>query len=216
MASGSNQMAVGPLILMIIFLVFVILYHMAMNSAMEPLIHYLPKNLESEEEALLAFDRKELGSVDETNGAHAPLVEKNHNGVSNVDSGVGNVDSAEKGLNGDSPTAAPPKANFLVRWARPDIYQNYAALRRLVPNPLDIQAYPEAAERDAYLHPAVTAQPPLLWIPRDSLGISKQEVAHTSRVIAITDEDSWLDEKNKINWNMEKGQPPIYEKKISI
>ncbi|KAJ5636323.1 uncharacterized protein N7484_009636 [Penicillium longicatenatum] len=215
MASGSSQMAVGPLVLMIIFLVFVILYHMSMNSAMEPLINYLPKNLEAEEEALLAFDRKELGSVDETNGASAPLVEKDQNGVSNVDSGVGNVDSAEKGLNGDA-AAAPPKANFLVRWARPDIYHNYAALRRLVPNPLDIQAYPEDTERDAYLHPAITSQPPLLWIPRDSLGISKQEVAHTSRVIPITDEDSWLDEKNKINWNVEKGQPPIYEEKVPI
>ncbi|KAJ5939337.1 hypothetical protein N7466_002471 [Penicillium verhagenii] len=206
MASGSNTMAVGPLILMIIFLVFIILYHMSMNAAMEPLIHYLPKNLEAEEEALLALDRNE------TNGTGAPtLADKEHDGVSNIDSGVGNVDSAEKGLNGDAVTAAPPKANFLVRWARPDIYNDYASLRRLVPNPLDIQSYPEAVERDAYCHPAITSQPPLLWIPRDSLGISAQEVAHTSRVIPITDEESWIDEKNKINWDMSKGQPPIYE-----
>ncbi|KAJ5946818.1 hypothetical protein N7454_003657 [Penicillium verhagenii] len=206
MASGSNTMAVGPLILMIIFLVFIILYHMSMNAAMEPLIHYLPKNLEAEEEALLALDRNE------TNGTGAPtLADKEHDGVSNIDSGVGNVDSAEKGLNGDAVTAAPPKANFLVRWARPDIYNDYASLRRLVPNPLDIQSYPEAVERDAYCHPAITASPPLLWIPRDSLGISAQEVAHTSRVIPITDEESWIDEKNKINWDMSKGQPPIYE-----
>lgn len=205
-ASGSNQIAVGPLILMIIFLVFIVLYHISMNSAMDPLIHYLPKNIEAEEEALLAHDRKQLG---ETNGA-----EKENNGVSNVDSGVGNVDSAEKGLNGDS-ASAPPTGNFFMRWARPDKYYDYATLRRLVPNPLDIQSYPEAAERDAYCHPAVNSQPPLLWIPRDTLGISAQEVAHTSRVIQITDEDSWLDEKNKIQWNMEKGQPPIYEEKIT-
>ncbi|KAJ5746219.1 hypothetical protein N7520_011401 [Penicillium odoratum] len=210
MASGSNQIAVGPLILMIICLVTSILYHMSMNSAMEPLIHYLPKNLEHEEEALLALDRNGLGSVDSTNGV---VAEKEQNDVANVDSGVGNVDSAEKGLSDDA-TTTPPKANFFVRWARPDKYADYATLRRLVPNPLDIQSYPEDAERDAYCHPSVNAQPPLLWIPRDPLGISKQEVAHTSRVIGITDEESWLDEKNKIQWNVEKGQPPIYEEKI--
>ncbi|KAJ5279253.1 hypothetical protein N7478_004625 [Penicillium angulare] len=214
MASGSNQIAVGPLILMIIFLIFIILYHLSMNAAMEPLIHFLPKNLEAEEEGLLAADRKQLGSVDESNGAG--IAKEEHNGVSNIDSGVGNVDSAEKGVNGSaSASASGISGNFFTRWARPDKYYDYATLRRLVPSPLDIQSYPEEAERDAYCHPSITAQPPLLWIPRDNLGISAQEVAHTNRVISITDEDSWLDEKNKINWNMEKGQPPIYQEKIN-
>ncbi|KAJ5106835.1 hypothetical protein N7456_003510 [Penicillium angulare] len=212
MASGSNQIAVGPLILMIIFLVFIILYHLSMNAAMEPLIHFLPKNLEAEEEGLLAADRKQLGSVDESNGAG--ISKEEHNGVSNVDSGVGNVDSAEKGVNGSTPQTGI-SGNFFTRWARPDKYYDYATLRRLVPSPLDIQSYPEEAERNAYCHPSVNSQPPLLWIPRDNLGISAQEVAHTNRVISITDEDSWLDEKNKINWNMEKGQPPIYQEKIN-
>ncbi|KAJ5629477.1 hypothetical protein N7528_003134 [Penicillium herquei] len=213
-ASGSNQLAVGPLILMIIFLIFIILYHMSMNSAMEPLIHYLPKNLESEEEALLAADRKEItGSVDETNGAG--VTKSEHNGVSNIDSGVGSVDAAEKGINGDGPITEVPQGNFFWRWARPDKYYPYSSLRRLVPNPLDIETYPEVVERDAYCHPAVNSQPPLLWIPRDKLGISAQEVAHTSRVISITDDEAWLDDNNKIQWNMEKGQPPIFQEKIN-
>ena len=39
--------------------------------------------------------------------------------------------------------------------------------------------YSAEAERDAYCHPSITSQAPLLWIPRDPLGVSSQEVAHT-------------------------------------
>lgn len=218
MGTGANRMALGPLILMIIFLVFIILYHISMNSAMEPLLNYLPKNLEHEEEALLAEDRKHTGhdesASDGIAGTSVPKTE--NNGVSNVDSGVGAVDSAEaeKGLaDGPLPAGQEKPPNFIVKWLRPDKYHNYATLRRLVPSPLDAPTYAPEVERDAYCHPVVNSQVPLLWIPRDPAGVSRQEVAHTSRVIPITDEDAWLDENAKISWNEEKGQPPIYEEK---
>lgn len=206
MGSGANQIAVGPLILMVIFLIFTILYHISMNNAMEPLIQYLPKNLEAEEEALLSQETGKPNSGDEQSDGHAGASAGANNGVSNVD-------SAEKGLTTTS--SPPPNANFLVKFLRPDIYYDYATLRRLVPSPLDTASYSEEAERDAYCHPAVTSQPPLLWLPRDPAGVSRQEVAHSSRVIQITDEDAWLDENNKITWNVDKGEPPIYSEKIT-
>lgn len=217
MGTGANRMALGPLILMIIFLVFTILYHLSMNTAMEPLLNYLPKNLEHEEEALLAQERKHLhGSSDGLAGTSA--AKDMNNGVSNVDSGVGAVDSAdaEKGLaDGPLPAGQEKPPNAIVKWLRPDKYHNYETLRRLVPSPLDLPTYTPEVERDAYCHPAVNSQVPLLWIPRDPAGVSRQEVAHTSRVIPITDEDAWLDTKGKISWDVDKGQPPIYEEKPS-
>jgi hypothetical protein len=219
MGTGANRMALGPLILMIIFLVFTVLYHISMNSAMEPLLNYLPKNLEHEEEALLAKDRKHLGHDESSDGlAGASVPKGENNGVSNVDSGVGAVDpaDAEKGLaDGPLPAGQEKPPNFIIKWLRPDKYHNYETLRRLVPSPLEATTYAPEVERDAYCHPAVNSQVPLLWIPRDPAGVSRQEVAHTSRVIPITDEDAWLDEKAKISWNVEKGQPPIYEEKPS-
>ncbi|CEJ58432.1 hypothetical protein PMG11_07087 [Penicillium brasilianum] len=215
MGTGANRMALGPLILMIIFLIFTVLYHVSMNSAMEPLLNYLPKNLEHEEEALLAQERKHVdGSSDGLAGASA--VKAENNGVSNVDSAVGGVDSAdaEKGFaDGPLPTGQQKPPNAIVKWLRPDKYHNYEALRRLVPSALDATTYSPEVERDAYCHPAVNSQVPLLWIPRDPAGVSRQEVAHTSRVIPITDEDAWLDNKGKISWDVDKGQPPIYEEK---
>ncbi|KAJ5165856.1 hypothetical protein N7492_006152 [Penicillium capsulatum] len=213
MGSGANQMAVGPLVLMVIFLVFTILYHISMNNAMEPLIQYLPKNLEAEEEGLLALERTKLGE-EQGRPAGASAIDGEQNGVSNVDSGVGNVDSAEKGLTNTILPPAQTKPNFFTKFLRPDKYHGYETLRRLVPSPLETTVYSPEAERNAYCHPAVTAQAPLIWIPRDPAGVSRQEVAHSSRVIKITDEDAWLDEKNKITWNVDKGEPPIYTEKI--
>ncbi|KAJ5757788.1 uncharacterized protein N7511_006482 [Penicillium nucicola] len=209
MASGANQIAVGPLILEIIFLVFVILYHISMNGAMEPLLNYLPKNLEAEEEALLAAEKSNFKSDEQSDDMRAPTGST----VAVPDNGVGNVDSAEKGLTGTPST--PPKANIFTKFFQPGRYNSYHELRKLVPTSEHMPTYSAEAERDAYSHPSISSQAPLLWIPRDSLGISSQEVAHTMRVIPITDDESWLDENCKIQWNIEKGEPPIYEEKIA-
>ncbi|OJJ50831.1 hypothetical protein ASPZODRAFT_11678 [Penicilliopsis zonata CBS 506.65] len=211
--SASNTMAVGPLVLMIIFLVFCILYHMSLNAAMEPLVHYLPKNLEAEEESLLAEERPKLG-VESDNKAAAPSSSA-HNGTGNGNGVEDVMDAAEKGLPNTVLPPAHQKPNLFAKYLRPDKYTDYATLRRLVPNAVDVAAYAPEVERDAYFHPSITSQVPLLWIPRDEMGISKQEIQHTSRVIPITDDDAWLDEKNKIHWDMDKGQPPIYEEKVS-
>ncbi|KAI9928379.1 hypothetical protein ASPWEDRAFT_38786 [Aspergillus wentii DTO 134E9] len=202
--TASDPISVGPLILMIISLVATILYHMSLNNALEPLINFLPKNLEHEEEALLSKDRKLGNSVDE-----------NSDGPSGSphDSGVANVDSAEKGLTNGEGNAPDPNANFIIRWFRPDIYSSYEQMRRWAPRD-EATTYPPEVERNAYFHPSVNSPAPLLWIPRDPIGVSKQEVEHTMKVIPITDEDAWLDEKNKICWDMDKGEPPIYEEKI--
>ncbi|KAE8354399.1 hypothetical protein BDV28DRAFT_84893 [Aspergillus coremiiformis] len=207
-ATGARRIALGPLILMIISLVFMTIYHVSLNQALDPLINYLPKNLEAEEEALLSHDKGELG---QSAGEQFDGAGSSGPGKEGIDNGVTSVDSAEKGL----PEMAPmPEGNFLTKFLRPDKYSSYSHLRRLVPNASTATSYSSEVERDAYFHPAITSQPPLLWIPRDELGVSKQEVKHTSQVIPITDEDAWLDEKNKIHWDMDKGVPPIYEEKI--
>jgi hypothetical protein len=208
-ATGADRIALGPLVLMIIFLIFMVIYHVSLNQALDPLINYLPKNLEAEEEALLSHKKGELGSSagEHSDGATASGAAKEE-GIGN---GVTNVDSAERGLTG---TAPEPKANFLTKYLRPDKYSGYTQLRRLVPNGAAATSYAPEVERDAYFHPSITSQPPLLWIPRDEMGVSTQAVKHTSRVIPITDEDAWLDEKNHIHWDVDKGVPPVYEEKI--
>lgn len=202
--SASDSAAVGPLILMIIFGVFCVLYHMSLIQALDPLLNYLPKNLEAEEEALLASEGKHA-----TNGDGVP-------GSSGAVDGVTDGDDPEKAVvDGPAPPSADgKKPNFLAKWFRPDIYTNYASMRSLIPSDFAEISYEPEVEREAYFHPAVTADVPLLWIPRDAAGVSRQEVQHSSKVVPMTDEDATLDEKNKIVWNEEGGRPPIYEEKI--
>ncbi|KAL4951883.1 hypothetical protein BDW69DRAFT_30947 [Aspergillus filifer] len=204
---GTQAVSLGPLILMIILLVFMIIYHVSLNAAIDPLINYLPKNLEAEEEALL------IGEGHLSNGTNS-----DHDGVAATSSaadghenGVANIDS-EKGLTAARPVEKKP--NFFVKWLRPDKYAGYHQLRKYVPSGAETTTYSPEVEKNAYYHPAIAAQVPLLWIPRDEMGISTQEIAHTGRVIPITDEDAWLDEKNHIHWDVDKGIPPIWEEKV--
>ncbi len=178
---------IGPLILMIVFLIFTILFHISLNSALDPLLYNLPKSLEAEEESF----RADIETV--AQGGE-------------IDEKTGKV----------STTNTTKKPNFLTKFFKPHIYSDYATLRALVPNEL-VDAnnmYERSVEENAYYPPAATAEVPLLWIPRDEAGISRQEVGHTSKIIPITDEGCTLNEKNKLNWDAEGARPPLWAPKI--
>ncbi|KAI7976757.1 hypothetical protein EIK77_009988 [Talaromyces pinophilus] len=209
-AAADQPIGAGPLVLMVIFLIFAILYHVSLNAALSPLLNYLPKNLEAEEEALLAESRNKI-SPTASDGIDDPAegASKEHNGYHD------GIDTAEKGT-APHPSELPAphkKPNLFTKFLRPDIYADYATMRRLVPAHIEVPEYSPEVERDAYFHPSITSTVPLLWVPRDELGVSKQEVEHTSRVIPISDEDAFVDEKGNVQWNNET-RPPIYEEKI--
>jgi calcium permeable stress-gated cation channel len=192
--TGSSKGAIGPLVLMILFLVFTALYQVSLNSALEPLINYLPKSIDAEERRLLALE-------------HGDVENGEHNGVAGKEGGIAEAHAA----NGELP-APHKKPNFFMKWLRPDIYNDYATMRRLVPKDIHIQVAPQD-EDNAYFNPAVTSSTPLLWIPRDTMGISKQEIRDTKPIIPITDEGAYLDDKSKVVWDAQDGRPPIYQEK---
>ncbi|KAH8678707.1 hypothetical protein BGZ60DRAFT_428531 [Tricladium varicosporioides] len=183
----------GPLICMVAFLVFTILYHFSLNAALDPLLYNLPKSLEAEEESL-------------------------REGMERGDR-IGSEDSAVKEKNGDAGAVAVPatkKPNLFAKFFKPHIFADYATLRRLVPHDFvdPENMYEQSVAENAYYPPAVTSEVPLLWIPRDAGGISAQEVRHTSKVIPITDEGCTMDEKNKLVWDSEGARPPVWQPKV--
>lgn len=184
----AASVAIGPLILMIAFLIFTVLFNLTVNNAIEPLLYNLPRTLESEEAEL----RKQAS-------------ESTKNGKPD----------AEKIMNGD---AAPDgkKPNLFTKWLKPWTYCDYAAMRQLVPtDALDVDnLYTDEIEQNAYLPPSVSSDIPLLWIPEDAMGISKQEVRDTGRVVPITDEGCTLDDKNNLVWDEVGVRPPIWDEKI--
>ena len=196
---GVNQ-APGPAILMVVFLIGSVLFHASLNSAVGPLLQTLPRSLEVEEEHLLSLEN---GTATTTEG------DPDKTGVA--------VTSASHSNGGAPSSAALPaphkKPSLFAKWLHPEKYTDYPTLRRMVPRDFATIAYPEAAERGAYNNPAVTAEVPVLWIPRDTMGISRQEVAHTGRVNPITDEGAGFDAKGNLTWDTDS-RPPIYQEKI--
>lgn len=188
------NVSTGPLVLMIAFLIFTILFHLSLNSALDPLLYTLPRSLEAEEESLRFAAAEALATPDR---------ESKEN---------------EKNEKVTTALAAPhKKPNFISKFLAPHIYADYETLRRLVPlTSADLDnMYEDSVAKNAYFPPAVTAEVPLLWIPRDEAGISRQEVAHTSKIIPITDEGCTLNEKNKLEWDAEGARPPLWTPKIS-
>lgn len=196
----------GPLILMVVFLVFTVLFHISLNSAINPLLYNLPLSLLAEEESRL-LDTEAAGGVDHgadgVDAGPSHSNEKPSNGVDRVDSEA----AAEL-------KPASKKPNFLVKFLKPWIYSDYNALRALAPHGIGLDEYPDDVVKGAYYPPSVTSQTPLLWIPSDAAGVSKQEIAHTSKVIPITDEGCELDEKGHLVWDRETTRPPVWEEKI--
>jgi len=196
---AGNHGALGPLILMILLLIFTALYNVALNSALTPLLNYLPKSLEAEEQRLLEIENG-VASDGQT-----------QDGEAGNEKSVTTTAAPSKAL----PPAPHKKPSILTKFLRPDLYTDYATMRRLVPHDFANITYEPEVERDAYYPPSVKSKPMLLWIPRDPAGVSRQEVADTSKVIPITDEGCHLDEKNRMVWDEEGAMTaPIYEPKV--
>jgi calcium permeable stress-gated cation channel len=198
--------AIAPLILEVVILVVTVLFHLSLNSAYDPLLNFLPLTLETEEEALLSLEHghEEEAENAEKNGKNGTVSEGVKTGSTDDEKDLG----ATRTLS--APQGATKKPNFFSKWLHPDIYCDYYTMRRMVPkNGLEI-SYTEELEASAYYNPAIASPTPLLWIPRDQLGISKQEIAHTSKVIPITDESAEIDEKGTISFNHDV-LPPVYQ-----
>ncbi|EMC91709.1 hypothetical protein BAUCODRAFT_79204 [Baudoinia panamericana UAMH 10762] len=192
--TAKSKGAIGPLLLMIFFLVFTVLYQVSLNSALAPLINYLPKTIDAEERRLLELE-------------HGGAVNGYQNGAAAKEGHDAGFHPLDENLDNGVPQKKP---NFFTRWLRPDKYESYQAMRRLVPKDIAIE-YSAEDERSAFWHPAIKGETALLWIPRDPVGISRQEVRDTNHIIPITDEGAYLDDKGKIVWDAQDGRPPIYE-----
>lgn len=193
------SVAPGPLVLMVILLIFTVLFHISLNSALDPLINNLPMTLMAEEESRLLGPQPAVANNGHDNGH----------------------DHAEKGVHKDETYAEaemashmPKRGNVFTKFLKPWIYADYDTLRALVPRTAILEQYTDEVSANAYYPPTVTSGTPLLWIPSDAAGVSKQEIAHTSRVIPITDEGCELNEKGKLVWDTEASRPPVWEEKI--
>ena len=178
------------LIAMIILLVFTVIYQIALNAALRPLLLYLPKSLIAEERNLLEMETGENGKT-----AH-------HDGDYHHGSGSG------------TPSAPHKKPSLITKFLRPDKYNDYRTMRRLVPRHHHDFTYSEEVARRAYYPPSVRSRQPEIWIPHDPIGVSTEEIHDMSKYLRATDQGAYLDEKNRLEWDHTYERPPPYEEKV--
>ncbi|KAF1824371.1 DUF221-domain-containing protein [Dissoconium aciculare CBS 342.82] len=82
------------------------------------------------------------------------------------------------------------------------------------PSSSDSDDAPSLSEEDienAYRNPVLTSKTPKLWIPRDPLGISKEEIRQNEEVdIATTDEGAEVRDNGRLIWNHHFDKVPIF------
>ncbi|KAJ5641877.1 hypothetical protein N7490_005877 [Penicillium lividum] len=166
--------AIGPVVIMVIFLIVNILAHISLNEALTPLNTFLPRSLDAEEEV-----------IQEKEDIRNEINEQRRS-----------------------------RSLAFWRWFHPNIYKDYAALRRKVRKNVEAVSYSPEEARTAYFEPCIAAPSPTLWIPRDKFGFSRHEVMETDSIISITDEGAHLDGKNKIIWDKYDPTLPLRERKI--
>lgn len=200
--------AAGPAVLMFVFLVFTILFNITLLKTFSPLIDGLPSSLEAEDN----HNAGNLAFPGTSATGNKPDVEKGTNGERNGTNGE-HANGSSSAPNAD---ASGKKPNLFLKFLQPWIYSDYHKLQRLVPaDDTDLgEQYSNNVDANAFYPPSVTAEVPLLWIPQDIAGVSKQEIAQTNPVIPITDEGCTLDENNKMHWDEEHGRAPIADEKI--
>lgn len=196
---GKSSKVIGPLVLMAMLLVFTVFYHYALNQAFNPLLRYLPKTLETEEQRLLAMEMTEAGAEEYTEykGASGRTLRHTpHEPINRTATDLANLEL---------------KPNWLLKWLRPDVYCDYYTLRKMVPTNFGSVQYDEQLEQQAYFHPVVTSLPPVLWVPKDEAGISAEECEEVSKVIPMSDRGgAVLNDKGKMVW------VPTDEEKVPI
>lgn len=205
----AASVAIGPLVLMIAFLVFTVLFNLSLNDALDPLMYNLPQSLMAEEE------QRRVGLEATVSDEKAVA---NGTGYTTVSDPQIHRSWTQKYMSTDkhqhSPGGQPKKGNFIIKFLKPWVYADYFTLRSYLPEREINFGVTEKLEAEAYLPSVVTSQPPLLWIPRDQAGVSAQEVAHTGKVIPITDEGCELNDKNKLVWDQDGARPPVWEEKV--
>ncbi|KAK5118880.1 hypothetical protein LTR62_000090 [Meristemomyces frigidus] len=211
-ASGSI-VGVGPLILMIIFLLGTIIWHFQLRSAMQKHIAILPDDLLAEE-----YRASRLQNSDQEKG----LSESEQEDVYKKQQ----EDSCSSGSAYQIPRTeehpdAPPTGlvGKIKAFLFPNKFVSAAVIAKHILSPhlaRRVRPYTDQEREEAYLHPAVTAEAPVIWIARDKFGLSHQEVMackeQLGEHVEITDEGARYDDKGSLVWDQDDiREAPLWE-----
>ncbi|KAH9868681.1 hypothetical protein J1614_007753 [Plenodomus biglobosus] len=199
----SLRGATGPGIMMIALLFATAIFNYTTNRYFAPLENFLPTDLA-------------LDSEDEEADEQAPLLSAAEDGEStaldNANSHIQRI-SSRTGL---KPSTIAPVAQFV----QPHIYASYTAMKEwLRDGDFDQDGEPQYNEEDvkkAYANPAYTSATPIVWLAKDEVGVSANEVKdNEAKGVKCTDRGAWMDAEGKVRWSVDDFEEvPVFKRGI--
>nr|OQO15729.1 hypothetical protein B0A51_18468 [Rachicladosporium sp. CCFEE 5018] len=179
---GDNRLSLGPLILEITLLVATILYHQHFRKTMCKLVVSLPGDLLVEEmrDPLANMDN-ELEKGDNPRYGRSADLQRPASGSESSDTTRFQIPHS----------ASPPakQSGFVGKMKEflfPSTYASAAVLSKHVLSPhlsRPVRKFTQHEREEAYMHPALRTDEPVVWIARDEYGLSWKEVQESRRVI---------------------------------
>jgi hypothetical protein len=235
---GNSVSAVGPVTLQVMLIVGTVAFHISLKKKLRPLVEVLPLNLLRESEHLYDGDKAEQGLSSTSGGMHYGNTdsESHTNGKHGMN---GHESFKEDGLtssqhrdwstmqttqaatNDLASDGQMEKETFLQRLLIPQSQSAASQSASLVKHfRYAVPPYTEQEAREAYLHPALTEEPPVIWLPRDALGISRKEIGELRSELGgyglvATDEGAILNKKARVEWvNESVTQAPLWKRRV--
>lgn len=209
---SKSRSSIGPLVVMIVFLVAVIIFQTLLDRALAPLEQHIPMDLLSENKFSNMLVEQNLD--DENQLKQEPV------GGEPSSREHSSTTMPEKiHVPGDAPQPKTKPFNALSRRLEPLVQKYYEANKSIVPQhdaEMPMPGYTSEEYEQAYLNPAITSQRPIIWLAQDRCGVSKMLVNENKEAgLLSTDEHAEFDEKNKLVWNEETlTQAPVWERVV--
>jgi hypothetical protein len=224
-------------IVMIVVLVLTMIFQYQLSSSFDPLITYLPIDVQDEVYPEVQEQKVAEGHHpdEEARYSQQRIVQPKGIGDAVVPAVTAKSDPADTRGVGDDIPAMPDPAHTDIHAAKsprrvlPSLTPNSKSpLKKLGKKKLDEISEDEELDitlqrklrheltmeemtQIAFSHEALRARPPVIWIPEDELGIARDEIYHTKLEsddgIAISSEGAKLNDKFKIEWT---ANPPDY------
>lgn len=187
---GTSLQSIGPLVLMVVFLIATIAWHIWLKRSLKKM------DLEMPENHISPMGEKDTGYVAKNEFEHDGPTDADQLAYTPSGGKVG-IMARFKAYFTDSPDAAAEKA-----------------LSHVAPHlAASVRGYSQQEHDEAYMHPAIISECPIIWIARDKYGVSQQEVRATqNEQYTMTDEGAIFNDKGKVEWKQESlRDAPIYE-----
>ncbi|RYO80242.1 hypothetical protein DL764_009916 [Monosporascus ibericus] len=197
------RQATGPTVIVAALFIATVIYNALMNRYLTPLEQFLPT---------------ELVHASEADQESAPLLRSDDDVEAQEESHIQRLGRRAHVSPGLARHALGPLASIL----EPRVFASYEAMRswlRKGDYHALVEDTPQYKEQDlskAYLNPALTSPTPLIWLARDPIGFSGNEVRENEKYkLKASDQGAWLDSSGKVRWNTEDfSKVPIWKEKV--